>query len=99
MMIRKLEGELGRDLIIAQRHSVPTLNDITDAMLDELRQLSPETVNTYLKFHLREGNEAAFEDFVRDVVRGDMDPRTWGFRDVLALVGEDTRGEALTMSA
>jgi hypothetical protein len=99
MRIRKLEEELGRNLLLAQHHSVATLNDITDTMLDELRRTSPETVTTYLKFHLREDNEGAFEDFVRDVVRGGMDPRTWGFRDVVALVGEDVRGGALTMSA
>ena len=98
-MISRLENELGRALDIALKHSVPTLNDIAPAMLAELKRLPGHLVNTYLKFHVREGHEAAFEGFTRDVIRGDKDPETWGYRDVLALVEEPRREVALTMSA
>src|ERR1044071_4642140 len=93
-----LEKELGRALNAAQRHHLQTLNDVTTTMVGELRRLSWENVSTYLRFHLREGSEHAFEDFARDVIEGDADPRTWGFRDVLLLVPEQRRGQALTMS-
>jgi hypothetical protein len=98
-MISIIEHELGRELDVGLRNSVPTLNDITSEMLLELRQLPPDTVNTYLRFHLRPGSETAFEDFTRDVIRGEIDPRTWGYCDRLALVDERDRGAALMMSA
>jgi hypothetical protein len=98
-MISIIENELGRKLESGQRKSVPNLNQITPVMLSELRRLPSHAVNTYLKFHLHEGSEAFFEDFVRDVVHGDRDPTMWGFSDILALVRERERGEALTMSA
>lgn len=97
-MISIVERELGRALDFAQAHRVPTLNDITPTMLDDLRRLSPLCVNAYLRFHLREGSEHVFDEFTRDVIRGHMDSKTWGYRDVLVLVPEDDRGQALTMS-
>jgi hypothetical protein len=98
-VISKIEQFLGRELDIALRFSVPTLNDLPAEMLAELRRLPPHMVGTYLKFHLRPGSEGAYEDFINDVVRGDQEPKTWGYRDVVALVTEKRRGAALTMSA
>src|SRR5882757_10972614 len=98
-MIDLIEKELGRALDKAQLHSVATLNDISPAMLGELRRLSPRCVNTYLKYHLRAGSEHVFEDFTRDVIHDDLDPKTWGFRDVLALMREKGHGEVLIMPA
>lgn len=99
MSFQLAERELGRALDRAQRHSVPTLNDITATMLEELRRLSPLAVDAYLRWHLHPGSETSFDGFTRDVIRGEMDPKTWGHRDILALVGEDRRGAALTMTA
>jgi hypothetical protein len=97
--VQHLEKQLGRALDVAQQQAVPTLNDVTPQMVAELRALPGPFVNMYLKFHLRPGSEAAFEDFTRDVIRGDADAKTWGYRDVVALVTEQDRGQALTMSA
>lgn len=96
-MISRIEQQLGRTLDYSRRNSVVTLNDIPPDMLDDLRRLGPECLNWYLGYHLKRGNETAFEDFIRDVVIGGMDPKNWGYHDRLALV-DDRSGEPLTMS-
>src|SRR5262249_50418443 len=60
MAISRLEQQLGRTLEPTQRNSVSTLNDVTPAMLTELRRLSDVTVYMYLRYHLHEGSETAF---------------------------------------
>lgn len=98
-MITRIEQQLGRTLELSQRFRVATLNDLTPDMVAELRRLSPECVNAYLRFHLRAGSEGAFEDFTRDVVRGGADAGTWGVRDVVAVSQDAERGEPLTLRA
>jgi hypothetical protein len=97
-MITRLETQLGRALDRERHHAVATLNDVTPDMLEDLRRIGPELVNTYLKYHLAEGSEPAFEDFTRDVIRDGKDPEGWGFRDVLAILKEKTKGAALAMT-
>lgn len=97
-MISKIEQELGRKLDASRRWTVPTLNEVSLDMLDDLRRLSPTCINFYLMYHLKRGSESLFEDFVRDVVKGGADPKTWGYCDSLVLV-IDGAGKPLTMSA
>ncbi len=95
-MLTRLESQLGRPLDDSQRFAVATLNDVTSEMLGELRRIGSECVRTYLAFHLRQGSETAFEDFTRDVIHGGAEPRTWGFRDVLALLPIPSKRELTT---
>jgi hypothetical protein len=97
--MKLVETLIGRTIDAAAQHSVQTLNDLTPSMIDDLSRLQSSTsaVNLYLSFHVVH-YRGEYEDFIRDVVQGGQDPKTWGYRDVLVVVEEADESTCLQAS-
>jgi hypothetical protein len=82
----QLEALLGRKLPVEARASVPTLNDLPAALLEEARALArrsrPAAV-LFLQYHVVRSVEAP--DFCEEVLLGTADAATWGTRDVICV--------------
>ena len=98
--MKRIEELLNRRLRNDELHSVPTLNDVTPTMIEELKKLeSGSQIDFYLSFYLAEKYTAGHgRQFVDDVVKGGVDPKTWGFRDAFVCLEESGPGHLVRVS-
>jgi hypothetical protein len=79
---------LKQRLIDVNHHSIPTLNDLTEEMVDEVRLLarvSKVLLVRYIRYIVKRPTFGEIEDFERDVLQGHADVKSWGIRDVLCI--------------
>lgn len=99
-MSLRIEKLLQREFDPSEFRSTPTLNDVPGWMIEELRVLAREAdvlVYSYLSYHLKI-DHWGFDEFLRDVVRGTADPKTWGYKDCFVHIAEGGVDELLAMT-
>jgi len=93
-MRRHVEALLGRTLAEGELHSLPTLNDLPLDALGDVRHLAAQgdqsDAEAYLLLRLvREPHHRSrIPAFVHDVVAMDVDPATWGRKDLLVIAAD-----------
>lgn len=90
-----------RDVQPGEAGSVATLNDLPEWMLEEVRDIAREHrlgAVRYLKFYVKLHEPPNVEDFVEEVLRNGQDPQTWGTRDWLCILRDQTPLTCLHMS-
>ena len=91
---RNLERTLGRTLVASERKSLHSLNDITPALLSELRGLARTSriaAIDYLSFYVEKFDIDSSSQFYEDVlVNETTTPCEWGKRDIICFRRWDT---------
>jgi len=90
------ERMLGYELSPDLAWSVPTLNDLTDSLLAEVKRLITKSlaVHEYLQYVVVWSNLHHVSDFLNEVLKGGADHRTWCVRDVFCISRFDLRTAA-----
>src|SRR5205823_13317031 len=80
---------LGRPVSESERGTIPTLNDVPEWLIDELRgrigQIGALRAGCCLEFFVAVAGAAEANSFSHEVVAGRADPGRWGIGDALYL--------------
>lgn len=90
-----------RDVPHSERGTIPTLNDLPDWMIEEVRALARESrlsAIRYLRFYVASPYASSAPDFVEDVLLKGQSAAAWGIQDCICYPVEQNQRTALEVN-